>query len=392
MRKTHKIKLMPRPRQARWMARQSGYERWARNRMVAYFNERLCGTHLSAMDLRKMVRADARSELSWNDDLSALGIENAYESVKVALKAWANGKQANRAPRFKKRSHRATFGASDGHWDRSRVVDRRVRIPSLGWVRMREELRFDGRIVKMRCVREPSGWFVAITVDLGVEPRPTRRRRVVDVGVRTLACTSDGDAYPNPRALTGALRELRAVQKAIARSRKVHGPNQALNRRLKLYARLRVLHARVAHIRKNARRHIAAAVAKSCGRVVVETLNVSGMLKNRRLSRAISDAGLGALIAAIEWQCAKRGVAFEKRDQCFASSRICARCGWRNAGLTLGDKTFRCRSCAWEVERDFNAALNIRHGPASGQSVESTPVQLRLDLGEEAQIPAAIIR
>ena len=110
----------------------------------------------------------------------------------------------------------------------------------------------------------------------------------VDVGVGAMAVCSDGTKIENPKALSSALKELRRVDKAIARSRNVHGKSNHSNRRERLYARRRNLHARIVSVRNDNHHKATTAIAKSAGRVVVETLNVAGMMMNRRLSRAMS--------------------------------------------------------------------------------------------------------
>jgi len=393
MKLTHKIKLYPTPRQARWFAQQAGFERLLYNKGVATWRGmRLWKVERGWKTLRNAIRAE-RNRLTW--DYSHLGVElatqGAGQRLRFALAAMKNSNQKNGAPVFAKRHDRRSFAADDGHWERNQVEGRRVRIPKLGRVKMREPLRFDGRVVKLRVVEDAKGWYVCIGVDTGADAPKTRKRRTVgvDVGVKTLAYTSDGDAYANPAPLKAALIKLRAVNKAIERSRKVHGRKQSSIRRNRLYAKRKRLYARVANIHRNAHRQVASAIAKSAGKVVVETLNVLGMVKNRRLARAVQDAGLGGLIREIEWQCAKRGVAFEKVDRWFASSKLCSRCGWKNATLKLSHGVFQCRTCGWEVDRDYNAALNIKMGASSAPSVEATPLQLRLGLAWEAQTHSA---
>ena len=105
------------------------------------------------------------------------------------------------------------------------------------------------------------------------------------------------------------------------------------------------------------------AIAKSAGRVVVETLNVSGMVRNRRLSRAISDAGMSGFLTKLEYKCAWYGAEFVKADRWFASSKLCAHCGWKNGGLTLSDREWWCGGCGALNERDHNAAMNLSNWP-----------------------------
>ena len=143
--------------------------------------------------------------------------------------------------------------------------------------------------------RTAGRWFACFSIETG-EPLPPVKKGAtigVDVGINKLAVCSDGTVVENPRALAPALRKLRKLDKAIARSRKVHGRIEHSNRRERLYARRRRLHARICNVRNDAHHKATTAIAKPAGRVVIEDLNVSGMMQNRRLARSLADAGYG---------------------------------------------------------------------------------------------------
>ena len=174
---------------------------------------------------------------------------------------------------------------------------------------------------------------------------------------------SNGLKVENPRALKGALRRLRQVDKAIARSRTAHGKSNHSNRRERLHARRRKVHARIVNVRSDGHHKATTAIAKSAGRVVVETLNVSGMLRNRRLAGAIADAGMAGFLTKLEYKCAWYGAEFLKADRWFPSSKLCAHCGWHKGDLRLSERQWRCGSCGVLNERDANAALNLESWP-----------------------------
>ena len=158
---------------------------------------------------------------------------------------------------------------------------------------MREELRFAGEITTVVVSNDGIRWYVSIGVDTGVVAPPKRTGESVgiDLGVRTLATLSDGTVVGNSKVLTLALASLRRVDKAIARSRNTYGHNRQSNRRNRLHRRRRRLHARARRLRHDFQHKATTAIAKRYARIGVETLNVSGMICNRRLSRAIADAG-----------------------------------------------------------------------------------------------------
>ncbi len=196
----------------------------------------------------------------------------------------------------------------------------------------------------------------------------------VDVGIRILAVCSDGTEYPNPKALRKAQSRLRRLDRSIARSRNTHGRNRHSNRRQRRYAQKEAAHVRVRNIRNDAHHKAASAItAKPVGNVVVETLNVAGMMKNRRLARALADASLAGFIAKLEYRCGWLGIGFEKVDRWFPSTKTCSACGVVRPNMDLSERTFICHECGMMLDRDLNAALNLRNAesyPASGRGAE----------------------
>ena len=268
-------------------------------------------------------------------------------------------------PRFKRRKHEQGFRADNGP-DTVRVDGKVVILPKTGRVAMVEQLRFNGSIREVTVNRTAGKWFACFCIEDGQEPPAVKAGPAigVDVGVGVMATCSDGTTVKNPRALAPVLKQLRSMDKAIARSRNVHGRSNQSNRRERLYAKRRRLHARVVNVRNDNHHKATAAIAKSAGRVVVETLNVAGMLiRNRRLARAIADAGMAGFLTKLEYKCVWYGAEYVKADRWFASSRLCSHCGWKNDDLTLSDREWWCGGCGVLNDRDANAAMNLANWP-----------------------------
>ncbi len=149
--------------------------------------------------------------------------------------------------------------------------------------------------------RTAGTWFASFCIEDGQQAPPVQSGPAVgvDVGVATMAVCSDGTTVENPKALANEVKRLRRLDRAIARSRNVHGRSNRSNRRERLYARRRNLHARVVNVRNDHHHKATTAIAKSAGRVAVEMLNVSGMVRNRRLARVIADAGMAGFLAKL---------------------------------------------------------------------------------------------
>ena len=178
---------------------------------------------------------------------------------------------------------------ADNGPDTVRVDGKAVVLPKIGRVDMVEPLRFAGSIREVTVNRTAGTWFAAFCIEDGQSPPPVKDGRTtgVDVGVGTMAECSDGARIANPKPLTSGIRQLRRLDKAIARSRNVHGRDNHSNRRERRHAKRRRLHARIVNVRNDNHHKATTAIAKSAGRVVVETLNQPhGATRVRRAGRA----------------------------------------------------------------------------------------------------------
>ena len=243
-----------------------------------------------------------------------------------------------------------------------------VILPKIGTVTTVEHLRFHQSIREVTINRTVGTWFAALCIKDG-QPAPTVKDGPtigVDVGAGTMAVCSDTVTVENPKALPAGLVRLRRLDKAVARSRNVHGKSNYSNRRERLYERRRWLHARIVNVRNDNHHKATTAIAKSAGRVVVETLNVSRMVRNRRLARAISDAGMAGCLGKLEYECAW-----------YTSSQLCAHGGWKNDDLTLSDREWRCGGYGVLNKRDANAAMNLRNWPGLSFPVSERGYRVR---------------
>ena len=198
----------------------------------------------------------------------------------------------------------------------------------------------------------------------------------IDMGVATLATLSDGTTVENPRPLAAALRRLRHLDKAIARSRKLNG-NKPSNRRRRLMDRRARLHERIKALRNDVHHKATTAMVKRYAEVHVETLNVAGMMRNRRVARALADTGVSSFLWMLDYKSELYGSVFTKADRWFASTMTCHACGTAKDGMQLSERTFRCE-CGAKIDRDLNAALNLKAAgscsdAANGRGVYVSP-------------------
>jgi len=232
-----------------------------------------------------------------------------------------------------------------------------IQLPRLGRLRLKERgyLPTAGVNILSATVSEQAGhWYVSVLVEQEYTV-PTNVGPVVgvDLGVKTLATLSDGTVIPNPRHLKQRLRKIKRCQRAVSRKQK-GGHN-----RRKAAQRLGKLHRRVAHQRANTLHQLTSRLAKTKSVVVIEDLNVSGMLKNHHLAQVISDVGFGEFRRQLTYKAAWYGCRVLVASRWEPSSKTCSGCGWVDVDLTLADRAFRCEHCGLAIDRDLNAAKNL---------------------------------
>jgi len=217
----------------------------------------------------------------------------------------------------------------------------------------------------------PSGrWHISLKVDdPTIQPLPPVERSIgLDAGISALVTDSDGNIVANPRTINRFQQRMRRAQKAL--SRKVKGSN---NRR-KAKVRVARIHARIADIRQNHLHQLSTRLIRENQTIVVEDLNIRGMMKNHSLARAISDASWSELMRQLSYKAEWYGRKLVKVDRFFPSSKTCSACGHMLNKLPLQVRSWECPSCGATHDRDHNAARNIL---AAGLAVEVCGASVR---------------
>src|SRR5690348_127967 len=356
--KAHKIRLHPTPEQANYFARAAGTARFTFNWAVAQWQrEYEAGGKPSALALRTKFNALKQEQFPWAYSVTKCAVEGAFMDVAAAFKNFFEGRKAGRKigyPKFKsKKRSKASFYLAN---DKFTVGDHWINVPKLGRVNMAESLRFTGKILSARISQTASWWFVSITVEMPDAPPVNTQPPVgIDVGLSRLATLSDGRRYENQRPLAHQLKKLRRLNKELARRTK-GGKNW-----LKTKDQLGRAHYGIASLRLDWLHKLTTEIATTCGIVAVEDLHVTGLIRNRCLSRSFSDAAVGKLLDLLASKVPRQGGMLLKVDRFFPSSQLCHCCGARKEDLTLADRIFVCPNsdCGYIGDRDENAALNI---------------------------------
>ena len=356
--RTHKIQLDPNNKQATLMAQHCGYARVAYNAALSSFKSGLDdGNWKTLYDIKKEFNARKRDIFPWCDEMSQNASKNAIHHFSDAVRRWKSGQ--NSFPKPKNRSGKHSYQADNG-MNSVRVERKRVKLPVIGWVRMTEELRWTGDIGRVVVSRKDDKWFVSILVHTDEGNSMVQMPLIddhlpvgVDVGINTLATLSDGTKYENRRPLKVYLRKLRRAGRTLSRKTRFS------NNWHKSRKRLASIHYRISCIREDSHHKASTAIVRKASAIGIETLNVSGLLKNRKLAKALSDSALSKFLTMIKYKAERRGIPITEASMFFASSQTCSSCGHKKAELNLSERTYHCTECNFTCDRDVNAAINL---------------------------------
>jgi putative transposase len=374
----YRFALDPTPRQRRALASHSGAARFAYNWGLELVQQRLerrrAGEDIEVPWTLQALRREwnqAKCQVApWWAENSKEAYSSGLDGLARALNNWADsiaGRRKGRRigfPRIKRKGRsrdacRFTTGPLRVEADR-----RHITLPRIGALKTHESTRKlarrleqgTARIVAATISRTADRWFVSFTVEVQrAIPASNGKPTVVgvDAGVRHLAVLSSGATITNPRALERSTRKLRRLNRQLARRR------PGSNRRRNTRRRLARVHARAASLRRDALHKLTTDLATQHGTIVVEQLNLAGLVRNRRLARALSDAGLAQLRRQLAYKTTWYGSRLVVADRFCPSSKTCSACGWVKTKLTLAERTFTCGSCGLRLDRDVNAARNL---------------------------------
>lgn len=351
--KAHKIRLNPTREQEAQLWQAAHNARFVYNWGLARWNELYqAGEKPTLGKIKTELNQIKRDEFPWLMAASKSVVEYALMDLNTAFKNFFAGHAEQ--PQFKSRGKTMpSFGMANG---RIRLDGHSIKLQKVeGWINLTEALRFIGKILSAKFGFYGDYWWVSISVEIEYKPQPNNGPAVgLDLGVKDLIVTSEGEIIENQANLRKYLKKLRKLNKAL--SRKIKGSK----RWLKCKAKITKLHYKIACLRKDYIHKVTTYLASTYGLIGIENLNITNLVKNRRLALSISDAALGEIKRQLEYKVKWFGSRVQQIGRYFASSKIHQACGWKNEELQLSDRVWLCGGCGASVQRDYNAALNIR--------------------------------
>ncbi|MFW9889746.1 MAG: RNA-guided endonuclease InsQ/TnpB family protein [Candidatus Thorarchaeota archaeon] len=359
--RAYKYELDPNNRQRTHLHQHAGVARFAYNwglehRIRLFQTNHGTERFTDAMKQHRVLNSLKKTQFPWMYQCSKCAPQEALIDLQRAFKNFYRGLKAGRKvgfPRFKRKGVRDSFRLTGT----IRFHKRAIQLPRLGVIRIKERRRsyYKGRILSVTARRRADRWFVSVTVEEEIpNPTfPTGGSVGVDLGIKTLATLSNSTTFPNPRALGRRIRKLKQLSRGLSRKRKWS------KNREKAQLRLAKMHLRVFNIRQDTLHKVTTYLAQNHSKIVIEDLNVSGMLKNRKLARAIADVGFYEFRRQLVYKCLWYGSELIVVSNVFPSSKMCSCCGNRKKELSLSERDYNCEACGLRIDRDLNAALNL---------------------------------
>ena len=362
---SHRIRLNPTPDQELYFRKAAGTARFVYNWALAEWN-RQYQAHVedpsrpkpSAAAIKRQFNELKYEQFPWMREIHRDAHAQPFANLAKAFSSWWKALESGgrcKAPTFKRKGR-----SRDGFYianDKLSLDGNRVRIPVLGWVDMAEVLRFPGKVLSAAVSRTADHWFISISVDVSDETY--RRQRLsdgvvgVDLGVKAALTCSNGEVFDAPKPLKNALRRLKIRQRRV--TRKVKGSKN----REKAKMQVSRLHERITNLRNDWTHKITTKLVRENQAIGLEDLNVSGMLRNHKLARAIANIGFGEIRRQVTYKALRYASELVLYPRFAPSSKKCHVCGHVLATLSLSVREWTCPRCGDFHDRDLNAAKVI---------------------------------
>lgn len=387
----HRIQLMPNNKQRTYFRKAIGCCRLAYNWGLAEWKRRYREGErgLSGRKLRGDFNAIRGEQFPFTYEVTKYATAHAFDDLQAAYDNFF-AHRANYPTKHKKKDGIGSFyvGAgkeiaiSDTHKGLKHLKKvahnvggkhQYLNVPNLGYVKMAERLRFNGKVLGVKVSQDGDNFFASFQVQITEEEyrrthplaNADKHGAVgIDFGLDEAMTLSDGVAIHNPRTLskhqrkiTRLSRQLSKRQHAKTKQERLQGVKRSNNYR-KLSHRLSKEHQHVANIRRDFSQKLTTILATHYSAIAIEDLNVEGMQRGK-LAKSVSDVAFGELRRQIEYKAAMNGVTVTVADRFYSSSKTCSHCGAKKDDLTLSDRTFVCPECGHTINRDLNAALNL---------------------------------
>ena len=353
MHKSFKFRLYPNTTPSIALAKTFGCVRFMWNKRVADFNTYA----VIGPNLLNLSTTEIRRKYIWMTDVSAAALQQKDMDFIEFKKQYFNKKRAKLLgrPTFKKKSNKQSFRLPS---QKFKIINNTIKLEKISAIRFNScglAIPTNAKLINITVSKDTDGnYYASVLVDITISQLPkTGKSTGIDLGLTELLTLSDGSTVENLRLYRKSQAKLGKLQKRF--SKKIKGSNRSNKAKLKI-ARL---HSCIARQRNHQQHVISYQLVTEYDFIGLETLNISGMMKNRKLAKSMQDAGLSSLVEKIKYKAVWYGKEVQQISMWFPSSKLCSGCGVKHPNLQLSDRIYNCQSCGLSIGRDHNAAINI---------------------------------
>jgi len=366
-----KVRLIPDKEQEKLLWQSSGTARWTYNWCLdKQINNYKNGSKFipDGVMRKELTELKKSEEYKWLNNISAQIPKQAIKDCCNAFKKFFN-KESN-FPKFKSRKKSIPSFYNDTH--KLSVKETSVLIEKVGWIELSEDNRIPVKSDKIkyynpRIIHDGKYWYISVGIDEKADGQELSDKSIgIDVGIKDLAICSNGLKFKNinkTKKVKKLKKKLRRFQRQVSRKYQINKEGEKFaktNNIIKLERKIKLLHRKLKNIRNNYIHQSTSTIVKAKPRrVVMETLNISGMMKNKHLSKAIQEQCLYKFKETLRYKCEKYGIQFVEADKFYPSSKMCSHCGYIKKDLKLSDRTYICPECGLVIDRDYNASINL---------------------------------
>ena len=372
---SHKIELKPNNKAKTHFKKAFGCARLAYNWALAKWQENYkLGIKSSIYDIRKEFNAIKKEQYPFAYEVSACATMQPFRDLDRAFKKYFADLKKGKVsyPKFKKKKD----NQDSYHIDSCQIIikdNKYLKIPNLGLVKMKEKLRFTGKINNVVISQKANKFFASFCMEITKAEYKRTHQKVkksrlsvgIDLGISNFATLSNGLIITAPKPLDKLTKLVTRRQRQLNKKLHPKTKGEALkgvkksNNYIKASNKIAKLHTRVANIRLDFLHKFTSHLVRNYDEISLEDLQVTNMMKNHRLAKSLSDVSLSKFNEILEYKARYNGVSITRADRFYPSSKTCSHCGAVKSKLSLSQRVYVCDECGYKIDRDLNASINL---------------------------------